>query len=200
MNLTTQIIYLAFTYLLGAIPFAYILTLRATGKNIMEHGSGNVGSTNVKRVAGKKIAMYTQLLDMLKGLLPVAILLVSSSQDWITYPPFYIYLVALAAILGHDFSIFLLFKGGKGVNTTLGASILLSPVPVLIAVAIYFIVKKVFKFVSMGSIALSITMPLAEYFLHGLTNAFYYLIVAALLIIARHYKNIRRLLSGKENL
>lgn len=199
MTLFSQIIYLLFAYLLGAVPFAYILTLRATGKNITEHGSGNVGSTNVKRIAGKKVALYTQLLDILKGMLPVAILLAAGHMEWLTYPPNYIFIVALASIVGHDFSIFLLFKGGKGVNTTLGAFVLLTPIPVLLAVALYFIVKKIFGFVSIGSIALSIAMPVAEYIMHGLSGGFYFLLIAAALIIARHHKNIRRLLQGEEN-
>ena len=200
MDLTAQIIYLIAAYLLGAIPFAYILTLRATGKNIMEHGSGNVGSTNVKRVAGKTVAMYTQVLDMMKGLVPVALLIILSYYELISYPTFYIYLVALASILGHDFSVFLRFRGGKGVNTTLGASVLLAPIPVLAGVAVYFIVKKGFKFVSVGSIALSVTMPLAEYLLNGPGNTFYFLVTSALLIIVLHHENIARLLKGRENI
>ena len=127
MNITFQIAFILLSYLLGAIPFAYILTRYYTGKNIMKTGSGNVGSTNVKRVAGKNIAIITQLLDMFKGLLPVAIYLYFIDEKNLG-AEFYVYCVALATIIGHDFSIFLKFKGGKGVNTTLGASVLLHPI------------------------------------------------------------------------
>ena len=114
-------------YLLGAVPFGFILTKMSTGKNIMHEGSGNVGSTNVKRIAGRKISIYTQVLDMLKGLLPVAIFLLLDDKVTSGFHPYYVYGLAMAAIIGHDFSIYIRFRGGKGVNTTLGASFLLAP-------------------------------------------------------------------------
>lgn len=182
-------------YLLGAIPVGYVLTKVVTGKNILEHGSGNIGSTNVKRIAGKRIALFTQLLDMLKGLLPVLlyVVFVPESNEFMKY------FVALAAIIGHDFSVFLWFKGGKGVNTTLGASILFSPVVVLISVVIYFIVKWRYKYVSVGSLALSIALPLFELIFNGVSNTFYYLIACMFLIVVLHHKNIYRLLHNSEN-
>ena len=197
MNITLQITYFLLSYLLGAIPFGYILTRYYTGKNIMEIGSGNVGSTNVGRVAGKKFAVITQLLDMFKGLLPVAVYLYFIDDNK-TGSDFYVYCVALSTIIGHDFSIFLKFKGGKGVNTTLGASVLIAPFSVFISVAIYFIVKWRFKYVSLGSIILGITLPLTELFIHGLSSSFYYLLVCTILIILLHRKNINRLLHMRE--
>ena len=191
----SNILFLLLTYLLGSIPFGYLITKYYTGKNILELGSGNVGSTNVKRIAGKKLSVITQVLDMFKGLLPIALFLII---DPITSIPYYIFMLALAAIIGHDFSLFLKFKGGKGVNTTLGASLLIAPYAVLIAVGIYFLVKWRFKFVSLGSIALAIAMPLTELIIYGITPSFLYLTICSVLIIFLHRKNIVRLLQGTE--
>ena len=195
MTLFYEILFILLSYFLGSIPVGYLLTKYYTKKNILELGSGNIGSTNVRRVAGKKIALITQLLDMLKGLLPVSLYLIFNPKISI---PYYILILALAAIIGHDFSIFLKFKGGKGVNTTLGASILLAPYSVFIAVTIFFIIKWKFKYVSLGSIAIAITLPLIEIIIHGLSPIFYYLSICSVLIIILHYKNIIRLIKGTE--
>ena len=195
MVLFYSILFLFLTYLLGSIPVGYLLTKFYTGHNILELGSGNIGSTNVKRIAGKKVSLITQVLDMLKGLLPVALFLIFKP---VVFSPNYGLMLALAAILGHDFSVFLKFKGGKGVNTTLGALVLLAPYSVFIAVAFYFIVKWTFKYVSLGSIVLALTMPLVEIIGYGFTPKFYYILVCALLIIFLHRENIVRLIKGKE--
>jgi len=195
VTLFYEIFFLLLTYLWGSIPFGYLLTKYYTGKNITELGSGNLGSTNVKRVAGKKLSVITQLLDMLKGFLPIALLLILEPVTSITY---YSLLIALAAIIGHDFSVFLLFRGGKGVNTTLGASVLLSPYSVFISVGLYFIVKWRFKYVSLGSIVIATTLPTIELILHGFTPIFYYLLICSILIIFLHRKNIIRLIKGNE--
>jgi len=195
MVLFYAILFLLLTYLLGSIPVGYLLTKFYTGHNILELGSGNIGSTNVKRIAGKKVSLITQVLDMLKGLLPVALFLIFQP---VVFSPNYALMLALAAILGHDFSLFLKFKGGKGVNTTLGALVLLAPYSVFIAVALYFIVKWTFKYVSLGSIVLALTMPLVEIIGYGFTPKFYYILVCAILIIFLHRENILRLIKGKE--
>ena len=203
MNVGIEIIFVLATYLIGSIPVGYLLIRYLTGQNILELGSGNIGSTNVKRVAGKKIAAITQLLDMAKGLLPVGLYFYLAYDSNLTYyqntvSNLSIYYVALASILGHDFSIFLRFKGGKGVNTTLGASVLLAPLSVFISVAFYFIVKWRFKYVSLGSIVLAITMVVSAFIICGITPTFYYLLVCMILIIVLHYKNIGRLLRNQE--
>ena len=192
--MNTIYLYVLLSYLLGAIPTGYLLTRLHTGKNILKIGSGNIGSTNVKRVAGKKTAILTQVLDMFKGALPVGLYLYFYGQD-----DFNIYGIALATIVGHDFSIFLRFNGGKGVNTTLGASLLLAPYTVFISVGIYYLVKWKTKYVSLGSIILSTSLPIAEFIIHGTSHTFYYLIVCMILIILRHKDNIHRLLYGVEN-
>lgn len=195
MSITLKIGFVLLSYLFGSIPVGYILTKFSTGKNILKLGSGNVGSTNVGRVAGKKIASITQLLDMTKGFLPVAIYLFFAGEK-IESSSFYVYWLAMAAIIGHDYSVFLKFKGGKGVNTTLGASVLIAPISVFISVAIYFIVKRRFKFVSLGSLILGISLPFTELIFHGLTSTCYYLLVCMVLIIFMHRTNIIRLLNS----
>ena len=196
MNSAMPIILIVATYLIGSIPVGYLLTRYATGKNIREYGSGNIGSTNVKRIAGKKIALITQLLDMLKGLLPVSLYLIFfSNSDASSY---WVYGIALAAILGHDFSVFLKFKGGKGVNTTLGASVLLAPVAVFASVALYFIVKWRFKYVSLGSLVLAAALPIISFIQSNITPTFYYLLICTALITVLHAKNIQRLLRNEE--
>ncbi len=199
MKIPLEIFVLLIVYIIGSIPFGYLFTKKIIHQDIRKLGSGNIGSTNVKRVAGRKVSIMTQLSDMLKGLLPVAIILFLQNQKITSFSEDFIYLVAFASILGHDFSFFLKFKGGKGVNTTLGASILLSPVPVLISVLIYFIVKKLTKYVSLSSICLAITLALSELILHNVTHLLYYLIACCSLIIIMHISNIYRLLNGTES-
>jgi acyl phosphate:glycerol-3-phosphate acyltransferase len=198
VNITIEIVFVLATYLWGSIPYGYLITRITTGKNILEQGSGNVGSTNVGRVAGKKMAIITQLLDMLKGLLPVALYIYFNNLQINNPTQSFVYILALAAILGHNFSVFLKFKGGKGVNTTLGASVLIAPYSVFISVGVYFLVKWRYKFVSLGSMVLGITLPLVELMIHGFSSTFYYLLICAALIIVRHRKNIDRLLHQKE--
>lgn len=200
MSIWLSIIFLLLAYLTGSIPFGYILVKSKTGKNIMEMGSGNVGSTNVRRVAGKKISALTQILDMAKGLIPVAVFLIIDKYQNIDTPGFFVYYLALASILGHNFSIFLKFKGGKGVNTTLGASVLISPIAVFVSVVIYYMVKWKVKYVSASSLALSASLPLIEFVYAGTNPTFYYLIICMLLIIFQHRSNIGRLIRGGERL
>jgi glycerol-3-phosphate acyltransferase PlsY len=185
-------------YIAGSFPAGYIYTKIATGKDIRKFGSGNIGSTNVKRIAGGKVALYTQITDMVKGLFPVLFVLIINKYELFTTSAILIYLVALATIIGHNFSFMLKFKGGKGVNTTLGASILIAPFPVLISVVVYLIVKKILKFVSVGSLSIAICLPLSAYILGFPNEAIIYLLACALLIFARHTTNIKRLLKGTE--
>jgi glycerol-3-phosphate acyltransferase PlsY len=198
-NLTfVEISLLLFSYILGSIPFGYIITKRKTGINIMEFGSGNIGSTNVRRIAGKKNARHTQLLDMAKGLIPVSLVLYLHKAGLYSFDAFFIYIVASLVIIGHNFSIFLRFKGGKGINTTLGASILIAPISVFVSVTVYLIIKVKTKYVSLGSIYLGISLPITSLIVNGITTQFYYLIFCSLLIVLKHIPNIKRLLKGEE--
>jgi len=199
MRIEFEILFILIAYLLGAIPFGYIFTKKLTGKNIREMGSGNIGSTNVRRIAGPKVGLMTQLSDMLKGLLPVLVIWFLKSERICTFDEVFIYLVALATILGHNFSVFLKFKGGKGVNTTLGASLFLSPFSVFASVMIYFIVKWRYGYVSLGSMCLAVTLPITGFFIHKISFVFYYLLICSVFILLRHIPNIKRLLEGIES-
>jgi len=193
-----QILFVALAYLAGAVPYGYLITMKSTGLNILDEGSGNIGSTNVNRVAGRKVALKVQLLDMLKGLIPVSMIYLSSKLELTIFPDYFVYLVAFSTIIGHDFSIFLRFRGGKGVNTTLGASVILAPIEVFCAIGIYFLVKKKFKYTSTGSIALALTLPATGLILGEKNWLLIYLLFCCVMIIARHTANIKRLFSGKE--
>ena len=197
MNSAAQTGFVLLSYLVGSIPFGFLVTRYATHKNILELGSGNIGSTNVRRVIGKKFSVITQLLDMAKGFIPVAVFIFFVKGRMVV-PDWYVYLVALATIIGHDFSIYLKFKGGKGVNTTQGASVLLAPWSAFIAAAVFYLVKWRFKYASIGSICLAISLPVTELIIHGNTPTFYYLLACMALIILRHRENIVRLYNHRE--
>ena len=199
MNHFPEIALILFAYLLGAIPFGYIFTWKYLGKNIMEHGSGNIGSTNVERIGGKKLGLLTQVCDISKGLIPVLLVYSLNNKGIYNFSEYFIFLVALASILGHDFSVFLKLKGGKGVNTTLGATLLLAPVAVCISVLIYFVVKWKFKTVSIGSIVLALTLLTFELISNKVGLLFYYLLICTLLIVLKHIPNIKRLLNKTEH-
>lgn len=186
-------------YVLGSIPFGLIISRRYAHIDITKQGSGNIGSTNVKRVVGRKLALITQVLDVGKGSVAVLIAMWCYMYDDI-YSYDAVVFVALAVICGHDFSLFLKFKGGKGVNTTVGAFAVLMPLPVVMGVVTYFIFKWQFKYVSVGSLALAMAIPFYAY-IGGYAYEFIVgSILASALIFIRHHSNIRRLFSGSENL
>ena len=189
---------ICFGYLLGAIPFGYILTKRYTGLNILELGSGNIGSTNVRRNAGKRLSVMVQALDILKGFIPVGLVLLLEHNVRLDFPAYFIFLVALSPVIGHIFSVFLQFKGGKGVNTTLGAAILLAPFEIAFAIMLYFIVKWQTKYVSAGSLALAVSLPVSGVILGAEINLEIFLLICCFVIILRHKANIRRLIAGNE--
>jgi len=198
MNLWPEILLVLLAYLLGSIPFGYLFTKKLTGKNIFDLGSGNIGSTNVGRIAGKKIAALTQVCDMSKGLLPVFLVYFLTSEKICHFEKYFICLVAFATILGHDFSIFLKLRGGKGVNTTLGASLLLAPYSVAISVLVYFIVRWKYKFVSFGSICLAFFLTITDLVIHEISFLTFYLCLCSCLILIKHRGNMMRLLDGEE--
>lgn len=187
------------SFFIGSIPTGYILAKKFKGVDIRTEGSGNIGSTNVRRVLGHKLAVATQVIDVLKGLVPVAIAIGIHKSGLVDMDySLYVSLVALVSILGHNFTPFLSFKGGKGVNTTLGSFFLLSPLSVVVGVATYFILKYFTKIVSIRSMALGISMPITCL----LTGADMTITIAALLstllLIVRHKANIIRIMNGTE--
>jgi glycerol-3-phosphate acyltransferase PlsY len=186
-----KILYIILTYLCASIPFAYVVA-KAKGKiDIRTLGSGNSGATNVFREIGKGAGVITLAADILKGFLPVYFATFIDNL--------FSYSVAAAAMAGHMFSIFLKFKGGKGVATGLGVFSALMPLPSLIAVGIFGIVFMSSKYVSLGSICAVISLPLVSCFLGYSTESVIFTSAITLLIIYRHRTNIRRLIERSEN-
>src|SRR5262245_32324656 len=145
-------------YLLGSIPFGYLIVKFKEGRDVRSSGSGNIGATNVLRTAGHSSAVLTLALDAAKGYL--AVWLASSITQG---SPQTVALAATAAVLGHLFPIFLKFKGGKGVATALGVFSYLSTIPILIAVVAFLGVVILFRYVSLGSMVAAVAFP-AAYF------------------------------------
>lgn len=194
-----MLIIFIFSFLCGSIPFGYLLVKKYKQTDLRQIGSGNIGSTNVRRAAGKKISLVTQLLDMAKGMLPVFIALVI--YDYFDFPvsqEIFGILTAFCAVLGHDFSPFLKFKGGKGVNTTIGAFFPLLPVPVILTGFSFILLKYLTPIVSIRSIIISLLLPLYA-FLFGYGSIYIFaLLIAALLIILKHLPNINRMKQHQE--
>lgn len=217
-NLTLIIV--AVSYLLGSIPFGYLLVRIFHGQDVRETGSGNIGATNVARTGSKGLAVVTLLLDGLKGYAAVAFafwllnsghvsMAMPGKPDWQTavFSPQLTYqtaaLAALFSILGHMFPIWLRFKGGKGVATAAGAFVALAPRAMLAALLLFAVIFALTRYVSLGSIVAAASFPVFVWWLNAAerTTAPILLLIAAssLLIIVRHKDNIRRLLAGTEN-
>lgn len=187
------------SFFIGSIPTGFILAKKFKGVDIRTEGSGNIGSTNVRRVLGHKLAVATQVIDVLKGLVPVAIAIGIHKSGLVDMDySLYVSLVALASIQGHNFTPFLSFKGGKGVNTTLGSFFLLSPLSVVVGVATYFILKYFTKIVSIRSMALGISMPITCLLTGADMTITIAALLSALLLIVRHKANIIRIMNGTE--
>mgnify|MGYP005848783513 CR=1 FL=1 len=184
-------------YLIGAISFAVIIA-RSQGVDIFTVGSGNPGATNVKRALGKKWGNVTFALDTLKGFIAaVWPLLAYGGDDRLAV------IALIAAILGHSFSVFLKFRGGKGVATAIGGLLALMWPVLLIGLAVWLIAFYTSKVVALASILFALSLPVSSYFFYFLENPrdprFYLGAVLAVLIVIRHRSNITRMFSGKEN-
>jgi glycerol-3-phosphate acyltransferase PlsY len=200
----------AVAYLLGSIPFGYLLVRIFRGEDIRRTGSGNIGATNVARSGAKGLGIATLALDALKGATAVglAAFLAASKYnlcgDFVEHPcalPLRLMsLAALFAVLGHVFPVWLRFKGGKGVATALGVFCVLFPKAILVALAIFILVVAITRYVSLGSILGAIAFPVAAYFMQ---NADWLSLLLAsgvsLTIVLKHHQNIGRLLAGTEN-
>lgn len=202
------------SYVIGSIPTGLWLGLRLRGIDIREHGSRNIGATNTLRVLGKKLGAVALIGDMLKGIVSVALGLevagmLSNIRNHVVYAgdnPIPLVLVTylplacgLAAILGHSFSIFLRFKGGKGVATSTGVFAALLPIPVLIGAIVFGITFWRTRMVSMGSMLGAVTVAIAVFFVDAMPALRVIAVLVALLIIYRHRDNIRRIMQGNEN-
>jgi glycerol-3-phosphate acyltransferase PlsY len=205
--ITLYLIVAVVAYLLGSIPFGYLLVRIFRGEDIRQTGSGNIGATNVARSGAKGLGIATLVLDALKGsgavllawwlaytndLCPAGSPCVAARNIAAT--------AALAAVLGHVFPVWLRFKGGKGVATALGVFCVLFPKAILVALAIFILVVAITRYVSLGSILGAIAFPVAAYFMQE-TDWLSLLLASgvSLIIILKHHQNIIRLLSGTEN-
>lgn len=203
------------SYLLGSIPFGYILVKVFKKQDIRQTGSGNIGATNVARSGAKGLAVATLLLDAGKGFLAVSFadVFVNIRKHEIIIPGYspaasilgHVTLVgataALFAILGHVFPVWLRFKGGKGVATAAGAFGAIAPAAVILVLAVFVVLVATLRYVSLGSIVSAASFPPAAYYLSsdGQVILLVPLVASALLVIGKHHQNIRRLLAGTEN-
>jgi glycerol-3-phosphate acyltransferase PlsY len=200
--MSTFLIIAAASYLLGSIPFGYLLVRIFRGEDVRQSGSGNIGATNVSRKS-PALGILTLLLDAGKGTAAVlSSYLVSDRMGDKTHTFEQLAVAALFAVVGHMFPVWLKFRGGKGVATGLGSFLLIAPKAVLVAAGIFFAVVLLFRYISLGSVVAVGVFPLLVWFTHqfGVSAvALATIAVASLLIIARHHQNIRRLLAGTEN-
>jgi glycerol-3-phosphate acyltransferase PlsY len=180
--------------LVGGIPFGLVIVKLKSGKDVRESGSGNIGATNVLRTSGTAAGLITLLLDAAKGLFAVWL------ADTLTHGDvFWMSATALAALLGHAFSPYLKFKGGKAVATFLGAFGYLTPIPVLIVTLIFILVVVMTRYLSLGSITGAALFPFACFvILHPAWPVLVAALGAALRILWRHSGNIERIRAGNE--
>ncbi|MDP4143375.1 MAG: glycerol-3-phosphate 1-O-acyltransferase PlsY [Bacillota bacterium] len=194
------VISILISFLCGSIPTGYLIAKNFYGTDIRTKGSGNIGSTNMKRIIGLKAAIITQIIDIVKGIIPVAagMYLISVVKLPVS-DNVYLSILAIAAILGHNFTPFLSFNGGKGVNTTAGAFVLIAPIPTVTAVAMHYILKPLIKVVAirsiLGGLILVIMCTLMGYSSQIIIAA----IAACMLIVLRHIGNLSKLLSKDDS-
>lgn len=201
--MTPWIASISIAYLLGSIPFGYLLVLTFRNEDIRTTGSGNIGATNVARSGAKGLGVLTLILDALKGFIAV-IIAQHIAESYSTYPQAYDIAVAaaLAAVVGHCFPIWLRFRGGKGVATSLGVFFGLVPLTtVLYLLAVFVVIVFLTRYISLASIVAAILFPI-----FALPHAparrpilvIGYILIP-LIVILKHHKNIRRLLAGTEH-
>ncbi len=184
-------------YLLGAVPFGKLIAQRAARLDITGAGSGNIGATNVARTVGLKWGLLTLFLDMMKGFLPVA------AFSFFSVPAYphregALALVALAALVGHQFSVFLKGRGGKGAATALGTYLALSPLSCVGALVVFVVLVWRWDYISLGSMVSAFSIPLFMTFFGKPGPLVAGALIGAVLISARHKDNLRRLLRGEE--
>ncbi len=190
------------TYIVGSIPTSYILGKILRGVDLRTRGSGNLGATNAFRVLGWKIGLAVLVGDMLKGALPVLFLpsfLEGRGFSALSVPTLAL-VIGLVAILGHVFTIFMRFRGGKGVATTMGVFAALAPLPFIIALSVSLALIAITRYVSVGSIIGAVLLPALIALMRPERKALFVIaLIAGFVIIVKHRANIRRLIRGEEN-
>jgi len=196
--LTYMLIVALAGYLLGAVSFAVIIAKRH-GVDILKAGSGNPGATNVKRVIGKNAGNLCFVLDMLKGVAAAGIPLLVFSRMGSPWAVELGVTCFVAAIVGHSFSVFIGFRGGKGVATTIGGLLALCPLVILIGVVVWLAVFYSLRYVSLASICLGVSLPIASLALGEPMIIRWFTLLLAVALVVRHRSNIVRLCKGTEN-
>lgn len=187
------------SYLMGSIPSGYILVKKILNKDVRDYGSGNIGATNVSRVAGKKVGKITAILDMLKAIFPVVLTQILLANNILTTnKSLTLGLVALAAILGHNYTIFLKFKGGKGVATSAAAFMFIVPKAFIVTTIVFFGLKLFTKIVSIRSLTAAVVLCLSTWLLGYDKYLVISTFITAVLCFWRHRANIKRLIDGTE--
>lgn len=198
-----KIIFVAVAYLLGSVPFGYLLIKHVftSGEDVRQIGSGGIGATNVTRRAGPTAGLITYVLDVAKGVAAVMLMRLGAGDDY-----FWIGAAAMAAIVGHIFPIFLGFRGGKGVATGVGVYLALAPYSVLTTLVLWALIVYFTRYVSLASIIATAAVPLWTLLYYGLLQPSPHLkalVIIAIagcgLIVAKHHENIDRLIHGTES-
>jgi len=197
MNMNPYFVTAVLSYLLGSIPFGYLLVRIFTGEDVRTSGSGNIGATNVARKS-PALGVATLVLDALKG---VAAVLVTQELFSGPHQQLMMTWAATFAVLGHLFPVWLKFHGGKGVATSLGAFILLTPKSVLCMVGMFLLVAIAFRYVSLGSVAVAVAFPMLAWAFHEYVDSRQLGLIALVsaFVIWRHRQNIGRIATGTES-
>jgi len=189
----TRIIIVIVAYLVGSIPFGYLIVRKKIGADIRQTGSGGTGATNVSRRAGKAAGVLTLLLDAAKGCAAVLIAKALTGDEWV------IAAAAIAALVGHIFPVWLGFRGGKGVATAVGIFLVLAPIALLCAGVIFVAIVALTRYVSLGSIVAAVLIPVFVWWQSDWRPLLIAAVVGAALIVFAHRGNIQRLASGTES-
>lgn len=208
------VLFIILSYIIGSIPFGIVIGKGICRIDIREHGSKNIGSTNAIRVLGKKVGFLVFFFDVFKGMVVMLILkALAANNIWTS--PIELFFYGAAAIIGHCFSIFLNFKGGKAIATSLGVVLILTPIPAIACLVVFLIILYSTGYVSLGSTFATLTVIVSTWLLYifgieatdfwtyfisspGLLVAILYSILS-LLLIFKHIPNYKRLIKGTEN-
>ncbi len=191
MDMMLKVVTVLCAYFLGAIPFSYIVGKLSRGINILEHGSGNAGATNTLRVLGVRLGILVLFCDMGKGVLAAYLGFLAGGHEVAA-------LTAMVAILGHTFSVFIKFKGGKGVATAAGALIFLAPDVFFMAFCVWFLVAALTRYISLASVIGASSVVIFSLIFVENIYVRILLVIFASYIIWKHRDNIKRLREGTE--